>query len=80
MIIPLVTQIGFNTNLLFCSHVLRCRAFHSFQLWYCYLCFVREYYLLFGVVCSVTSKGKYGEVNSRHHWDLPSRDSRWSVV
>jgi hypothetical protein len=54
MIIPLVTQIGFNTNLLFCSHVLRCRAFHSFQLWYCYLCFVREYYLLFGVVCSVT--------------------------
>jgi hypothetical protein len=49
MIIPLVTQIGFNTNLLFCSHVLRCRAFNSFQLWYCYLCFVREYYLLFGL-------------------------------
>jgi hypothetical protein len=59
-----------------------------------------EYYLLFGVVCSVTwvsicvffvrfcipvstlcdNSSVFGEVNSRHHWDLPSRDSRWSVA
>ena len=100
MIIPLVTQIGFNTYLLFVVTYRVAELFILFSYGIVIFALSGSIILLFGVVCSVTwvsicvffvrfcipvstlcdNSSVFGEVNSRHYWDLPSRDSRWSVA
>jgi hypothetical protein len=48
----------------------------------CSVTWVIKYLCVFCIPVSTLcdNSSVFGEVNSQHHWDLPSRDSRWSVA